>query len=521
MGGIPTPQAAKAVAEALSPRVNFVMVWVGEKYGPEYPAILQDQVMRNASACERECAFFCITDRPDELPEGVYPIPAPEGLPGWWAKLALFSPAMPWTTGDRCVYFDLDVAITGPLEDLVETPGIIADWHWPCYNSSVMVWSHGDHRDIWDAYRSDPKLIDAPACEDLAPLLPAGQINGGDQELLTRLGGWQTFPAEWFCSYRDPAVQDWPPTNCKAVVFHGNPKPSDIDTGWVPNVWKVGGLTSFPVVKGVNTSVDQRMANVRSAVLRDLPWFTGFRDEGRTCAIVCGAPSMKDCLPDIKAQKRRGAQIVSVNNAWRFLVANGITPDVHVMLDARPENAEFVRGAPKSMRFVLASQCHPDLFDALDGYEVSIWHNGFDKNTELLEILEPYWEPGPNQKPCILVPGGSTVGLRCLWLATYSGFRTLHVYGMDSSYADDGSHHAYAQTLNDQESILEVVRGEKKYLCAPWMVRAAREFGETWHDLVNYVDWDGKPAPVTVHVHGTGLIPDIARDLREEARAAA
>ncbi len=484
----------------------------------EYVAILRDMVLRNSTAMEHGCAWFCVTDRPDELPEGVYPIVAYTDLPGWWQKVRLFSPDMPWEVGDRIVYFDLDVAITGPLEDLIETPGISADVGWPCYNSSVMVWDHGDHRDAWDRFTPDI-MIRSPGPLVPAEQLPAGVPNGGDQEWLTEVGGWDLLPKGWCVSYRWQA-EAWPPTDSKVVQFHGALKPHEVTTGWVPNVWKVGGLTSFPVVKGVNTSVDQRMANVRSAVLRDLPWFTGFRDEGRTCAIVCGAPSMKDCLPDIKAQKRRGAQIVSVNNAWRFLVASGITPDVHVMLDARPENAEFVRGAPKSMRFVLASQCHPDLFDALDGYEVSIWHNGFDKNTELLEILEPYWE-GENQKPCILVPGGSTVGLRCLWLATYSGFRTLHVYGMDSSYADDGSHHSYAQTLNDQESVLEVVRGEKKYLCAPWMVRQAREFAETWHDLQRYVDWDGKPAPVTIHVHGTGLVPDIARDLREEARAAA
>jgi len=198
-----------------------------------------------------------------------------------------------------------------------------------------------------------------------ANLLPAGVPNGGDQEWLSEVGGWLLLPKGWCVSYRWQA-EAWPPSDSKVVQFHGATKPHDVTTGWVPNVWKVGGFTSFPVVKGVNTTLDQRMDNVRSAVKRDLPWFTGFRDEGRVAVICCGAPSMKDCIGDIKAQKRRGAQIISVNNAWRFLVANGITPDVHVMLDARPENAAFVNDAPKSMRFVLASQCHPDVFDALD-----------------------------------------------------------------------------------------------------------------------------------------------------------
>lgn len=496
--------------------IRFVMVWVGDKYGPEYPQILADQLIRNASNLD-EFSIECLTDRPDDLPEGIRAIVAPDWLPGWWAKCALFSPDMPWDAGDRIVYFDLDVAITGRLEDLAETSGIIRDWHWPCLNTSVMSWLHGDHRQIWDDIT--PKRLKRKASPILRDLLPKGQINGGDQEHVTEVSTWDTFPAEWFISYRD--AHAWPPTNCKAVIFHGAPKPHEVTSGWVPNIWKIGGLTSLPAFKGVNTSEDMRLEHVRLSVQRDLEWFTGFKDEGRTCAIVCGAPSMKDHLRDIRAQKRWGARIVTVNNAWRYLVANGVTPDVHVMLDARPENAEFLRGAPKSMRILLASQCHPDVFDMAEaeGLEVVLWHNGYGDNERVLEILRPWWD-GVDQKPCILVPGGSTVGLRSLWLAAYSGFRTIHLYGIDSSYADDGAHHAYAQTLNDQENVLEVVRGEKRYRCAPWMVRQAAELAETWHDLLNHTELDGSSAPVTLHVHGRGLIPDIARDLKAEARAA-
>lgn len=511
MGGLPALAADHALAEACEapkPAIRFVMVWVGDRYGVEYPTILADMLVRNASNLD---AFTveCVTDRPAELPEGIRAIPAPEWLPGWWAKCALFSPTMPWDRGDRIVYFDLDVAITGRLEDLVEHPGIIRDFHWPCYNSSVMVWDHGDHRVIWD--KLTPARITREASPILRDLLPAGQINGGDQEHLTEVSTWETFPRDWFASYRD--CHAWPPSGCKAVILHGSPKPHEITTGWVPNVWKIGGFTSLPEFKGVNTTVDQRMENVRSAVLRDLPWFTGFGDEGKTCVVVAGAPSMRDCLADIKAQKRRGSRIVSVNNAWRFLVENGIVPDAHVMLDARPENAEFLKGAPKSTRYVLASQCHPAVFDALEGYpEVVIWHNGFNENTEMLDVLKPWWDEGPNQKPCILVPGGSTVGLRALWLAHFSGFRTIHAYGIDSSYAADGSHHAYAQSLNDGETVIEAALGEKRYVCAPWMCRQAAEFQQSWFDL--------KAEGTRIFVHGSGLIPDMARQLREEERAA-
>jgi len=503
-------EAAIASSQAPQQRVNFVCVNVGPAYPMAYVEILRDMVLRNASNMEAPCAWFCLTDRPDELPEGVNAIPAPDDLPGWWAKVALFSPDMPWDRGDRIVYFDLDVAITGRLEDLVERKGIIRDWGWPCYNSSVMVWDHGEHSEVWDLF--DPTIqtrSPGPLISEALP--PKDQINGGDQEWITEIGGWTPFPADWCVSYRMHA-QAWPPNASKVVVFHGQPKPADITEGWVPNVWKVGGYTSLPEMKGANTTQDFRLANVRSSVQRDLEWFTGFKDEGKSIAIVCGAPSMRNCLSDIRAQRRRGVRIVSVNNAWRYLTENGVKPDVHVMLDARAENVEFVRDAPEGIRYCIASQCHPDVFDALKDREVVLWHNAVGDGEEMREILAPWWDEGPNQKPCILVPGGSTVGLRALWLAHFSGFKTIHVYGMDSSYADDGSHHAYAQPLNDGEEILEAALGDKRYACAKWMLRQAEEFRTTWFDL--------KAEGVTIHVHGTGLVPDIARLLRQEARAA-
>jgi hypothetical protein len=250
-------------------------------------------------------------------------------------------------------------------------------------------------------------------------------------------------------------------------------------------------------------------------VERNYPWFSGFRETGRRCVIVGGAPSVKDYITDIRWLAWQGAQIVSVNNTWRFLAENGITPGVHVMCDARPENAEFVKGAPDGVKYLLASQCDPATFDALDGKDVIVWHCGFGDNSVLKDILSPWWDEGPNQRPCVLVPGGGTVTLRALWLAALSGFRTIHLYGVDSSYTDTGSHHAYAQPLNDNERIMEVAMRaadgtEKRYRASPWQVRQAEEFKQHWAEL--------KREGVTLHVHGRGLLPDIAATLKAEER---
>lgn len=495
-------------------RVNVVCVNVGPRYPMTYVEVLLDMVLRNASVTEHEVAFWCLTDRPDELPEGVRAIPADPSIPpSYWAKLQLFSADMPWAEGERVVYFDLDVAITGRLEDLLERKGIAPDYGWPTYNSSVMVWDHGEHREAWE--RFTPEIMNrSPGPLVAADLLPTGTPNAGDQEWLTELGGWDVLPTGWCVSYKWQA-KAWPPNEAKVVIFHGEPKCADVRDGWVPNVWKVGGFTSLPVMNGVNVTYERLAENIRSAVERDLPWFTGFGVNKRRAVIVGGAPSLLDHIPDIRAHKRQGASIISVNNAWRVLVDNGIIPDNHIMLDARAENAAFLDGAPDKTRYFIASQCHPDVFDALEGKDVIVWHNAFGDSDLIRDILAPWWDEGPNQRPCIIVPGGGTVVLRALWLAYFAGFRVLHLYGVDSSYSGE-KHHAYAQPINDADQVMDVVLRDpaagttKYYRAAKWMVRQTEEFRVTWNDL--------RREGVTIHAHGKGLLPDIARQLHAESR---
>lgn len=477
--------------------VHVVSVCTGTKYDPKCVEILHDMVARNLSLVD--VTHWCLTD------QAVHPdikVIEPT-LPGWWAKVELFSPRMPWAIGDRILYFDLDVVITGQLEELAARPGIIQDWNWPCYNSSVMVWDHGDHAAIWETF--DPTIPTAEGTIVPRWMLPEGQVNGGDQEWITEVSVWETFPRAWCLSQHQ--VKGWPPTACKVVCFHGATKPHDIKQGWIADVYRVGGFTSLPVMDGANVETEGLLANVRASVARDLPWFTGFGPGKQVAVLVAGGPSMREGLEAIRAHKQRGARIVTVNNAWRFLVENGIKPDTHIMLDARPENAAFIAGAPQATRYLVASQCHPDVFDALEaqGCRVVLWHNAFGDGSQLRDILAPWWDEGPDQRPCCLIPGGGTVGLRALFLAAYSGYRKIHVYGMDSSFSDDGEHHAYPQALNDADKPMTVVLGEKSYRAAVWMVRQAEEFKWHWRDL--------KAMGLRLFVHGRGLIPDIAKRL--------
>lgn len=454
--------------------LNIVCVRVGTKYSREYVEVLRDMVARNLKGVFR---FWCVTDDPEPFGPGIEIIPANPELPGWWQKIWLFAPDMPWAVGERVAYFDLDVAIVGRLEALVETKGVIRDWNRPGYNSSVMVWDCGEHADVWKMY--------GPGIRYAYP---------GDQDWIYECDpDWPILPRDWCLSYRAHA-QDFPPHGSKVVCFHGEPKPADCD-GWVKDVWKIGGLTEVPVTAGMNVSFDLALSNMRENSKRDVPWFIGSEPHNDTLAICAGGPSLKDGLEAIRAHKQRGAKIVALNNVGSFLNQNGLVPDLLMILDARPENIIFTRAEAK--RYLLASQCDPSLFEALKDKDVHLFHAGICD--EVRDVLEPYWET----HPCVTIGGGGTVGLRAINIGIVSGYRKLHLYGYDSCYTEE-RHHAYSQGLNDLDNVQEVYVPllDKTYLCSVWMSRQAAEFRDMVVPSI-------KEYGVKLFVHGTGLIPDI------------
>lgn len=473
-------------------KYHIVMVRVGPKYGPEYVEILSDMLARNLS--ELDITPWCVTDDPSSLPADIGHIPADPRYPGWWQKVRLFSGDMPWDEGDRILYVDLDTVITGRLEDLIDTKGIIKDWYYSAFNSSVMVWDHGEHRRVFE-------LLDPDAIPQ----------NMGDQDWITlQAPDFPILPQEWCVSYRQSAREE-PPEGAKVVCMHGEPKPSEIVWGWVPEFWKIGGFRQLPNKGEVNVEQAQIIANIRSAVERDLPWFSGGDPRKQSCVIVCGGPSLKRSYAQIRDRQRNGARVVSVNNTLRHLLDHGIRPDSHVMLDARPENAEFVKEAPDGIRYLIASQCDPAVFEALKGRNVIVWHNIAQGLEDEFAPHAKDWIAGKSQKPMLLVPGGGTVGLRAISLAWMSGYSKIHVYGMDGSYEGE-EHHAYPQALNDGVIPTEVQLGHggKRYRCALWMVRQAHEAKEAIVSL--------SAKGIKLYFHGSGLIPDMAKAVREQLK---
>lgn len=229
-----------------------------------------------------------------------------------------------------------------------------------------------------------------------------------------------------------------------------------------------------PEVKAAHAEINRRRSVERFA--------TQPAREGHVC-IVGGGPSLVDCLAQLRWRKESGHQVWATNNTFAFLVANGITPDAHVLLDARAENVAFLHPTP-GVTYYLNESCHPSAFEKLAGCKVIMYDLG-----------------GAGT--------GTTVGLKALYLAGFSGYRNFHLFGMDSSYRER-QHHAYAQALNDGEEVYEVTIEGVKFNAAAWMIHQAEEFQQIAASLAEQ--------GCVLTVAGDGMLPFIAHRLARRVR---
>lgn len=223
---------------------TFLCVWVGTKYGPEYPARLRRMILDHCVWGQHHYQFICVTDR-GSVP-GWTAVHVPEPGPkfqGWWAKMLLFDPSVRGGAPDA-LYFDLDTVICGPLPSVTASDkfGILRNLtvlaghkSWPCkFGSAVMHFPSGWGGYILDAYEN--------AWESIQASCPKG-----DQQAIERLIN----PADWFylqdrlppgqiISYRDinPAGPRAGPDWASVVCFGGSHRPDNSSIHWIREVWR-------------------------------------------------------------------------------------------------------------------------------------------------------------------------------------------------------------------------------------------------------------------------------------------
>ena len=142
--------------------LNLVTVCT-DRYPMMYANKLHKQ-FKNIS--KLDVSHWCITDRPNELPQFIKPIIPVKKYTGWWNKLNLFSPRMP---KGHILYMDLDIVILRnfdvELNDMMnatESMSCVSDaigWMGEKFSSSMMCFESGVHEHIYLNFVENEKKI--------------------------------------------------------------------------------------------------------------------------------------------------------------------------------------------------------------------------------------------------------------------------------------------------------------------------------------------------------------------------
>ena len=218
-------------------RVILCMKW-GTKYGPEYVNRLYAMVRRHLQG---DFNFVCLTDNAQGIRPEVQclPIPSldlPPGIPErGWTKLTTFAADLHGLRG-TALFLDVDVVVTGPLDEFFTHPGeflIIHDHKRPWRvtgNSSVYRFELGAHPDVLEYFRGHFDEIRQQFRNEQAYL----------SDVLHKQGKLQYWPASWCPSFKYHCIPTWPtnywqppfvPEDARIVIFHGECNPPDALAG--------------------------------------------------------------------------------------------------------------------------------------------------------------------------------------------------------------------------------------------------------------------------------------------------
>ena len=224
--------------------------------------------------------------------------------------------------------------------------------------------------------------------------------------------------------------------------------------------------------------------------------------------LLAGGPSLNDYADEIRANRKAGMPMITVNGTLNWAITRGLKPSMQCMIDGREHNRRFtsqVDGLTDQTKYIVASQCDPKAIENLPPDRTYLWQVSL--SDELLPDIKRIY--GKIYEDWYPAPGGSTVTTRALCLLRMLGFHKIHIYGFDSCLMDDRGHHAYDQKENDRDldRTVEIKVGagteyEKVFRCAPWHVYQAKDFIE----MVPRVLQDAK-----LDIKGDGLIAYIVQ----------
>ena len=243
-----------------------------------------------------------------------------------------------------------------------------------------------------------------------------------------------------------------------------------------------GGVVHFDVRTPLDSETIR--THIQSALSRGLDEVDIAAPRDDRLTIVANGPSALKA-PLTEPLIGRGPTL-AINNALRLFVDRGIAPDYWMASDPQACVADYLRGAPSETTYLVASKCHPAVFDALRDRRVVLWHCAEQGTLDLLIGR-------------LVIQSSITVTLCALNLMPVLGYRRLDTWGWDGCYLAERDHAAAQPHYRDRASdiTIEVGPGQHFITTASWAAEA--------QEAVRLFE----SVPRDVTVHGGGMIAAI------------
>lgn len=172
---------------------------------------------------------------------------------------------------------------------------------------------------------------------------------------------------------------------------------------------------------------------------------------------------------------------LAVNGALRLFTQRDIAPTYWAACDPQELVADFLEDAPEATHYLIASKCHPKVFERLMklGRKISVWHVAEEATFDLLMGAHP-------------VTSSSSVTLTVFEVMERLGWRAFETWGWDGCFMD-GRHHAADQMSNAEVITLDVA-GREFDTTGSWVLEAQ----DACHRLTDY--------PRPLDIRGGGMI---------------
>ena len=219
---------------------------------------------------------------------------------------------------------------------------------------------------------------------------------------------------------------------------------------------------------------EQAVANTRASLARGFPRFAPDGSQKRgPMIIVGGGPSVALHTPTIRRLAEAGIPVMALKGAWRHLEQSRIPVAACLLMDPHPCQTGYLPDWPLPIKWIVASQCDPAVFDKLQGHDVAVWYG-----PELPHMRR-----------------GAGLGSRAIRVAQADGYGPLPLFGMDGSFKLGAPTHIY-DLKNDGSEPFDVLWGGRFFVSTEPLVQEV----ETIVDM--YVKRDGPE----IKVYGGGLL---------------